>query len=156
MSGPSTYIAFQASGEALLSLTVTLVYHLREIAPYAHLMHNIAAHLCQWEILVVVICVLLKDYHVVEGDTTTLGIILILVNTITIIIICYSQFMSITHATLRAAHLKRDNKGSVTELDDFNTSLRNSLVSTPTTHTTCDNSLAYMHLRKETQYQIYT
>lgn len=127
---PQPKPAFHTFGEARLSLTMTLIPNLREIAPYAHLMHNIAAHLCQWEILVVVICVLLKDYHVVEGDTTTLGIILILVNAITIIIICYSQFMSITHTTLRAAHLKRDNEGFVIEHNKLNTTQRHSLVST--------------------------
>ena len=67
----SALLWFDDPGQQLIyALSVCLVFVnvYREAQPYAHHMHNTAIHICQWEILVCVIGVLLLETGLVSDN----------------------------------------------------------------------------------------
>ena len=89
----SALLIFEEPGDQLIyTLSVCLIFVnvYREVRPYAHRMHNIGAFLCQWEILVVVIGVLLIETELVASGSTELGSILIFVNVASVCVIIVS------------------------------------------------------------------
>jgi hypothetical protein len=91
----------------------------RECQPYAHKMHNTAAHVWQGQILMCVICVILIDTGLVKATLDSdnyLGWFLILFNLMTLFVISLASRADTEEKDgHRAARLKRSKTGYVKE-----------------------------------------
>merc|ERR1711998_170077 len=99
-----------------LAVCLLFVNVYREAQPYSHHMHNTAAHIAQWEVLMCVIGVILLETDMVSDsltEQTYLGWFLILFNLFSILVIIFSHNTNPKNNSHRAAMYARNEKGEI-------------------------------------------